>query len=584
MSSIKWVFTYVNKYKFRFYSAFVAALICSLMSMINPYLSGVIVDDVIMKNKSGILIYILGIMVFITVLKSVIRYTYQMVFEHVSQNVIFEIRQQMYEKLQELDLDYYNRTRTGDIMARMTGDMDAIRHFIAWVMYNIFENVTMFVFAIGTMFVINSQFTIFMFLLTPLVAYCAYKMTVKCNPIFYDIRERFSKLNTVVQENISGNRVVKAFAKEKYEISKFEERNKEYMDSNMDLAKVIQKYMPMLNALSNMFSVIMILVGGILIINEKLTMGELVIFNGLIWAINNPVNMVGWLINDVQRFLAASKKMRMLLGEQTKVANPKNGIKPSKIKGEIEFRNVNFEYGDEQVLKNVNFHVRPGQRIAIFGQTGSGKSTIINLIERFYDAQSGEVLIDGVDIKKYDLHALRRNISISMQDVFLFSNTIEDNIRYGIPDIDNSKISWAAEMSDADNFINKLADSYETIVGERGVGLSGGQKQRITLARSIIKDPSILILDDTTSALDVETEAAIQRNLKSIYKGKTTFIIAHRISSIKNSDLILVLDNGEIIESGTHEELINAHGHYYDVYKEQYGEYINDGDKKREVI
>lgn len=584
MSSIKWVFTYVNKYKFRFYSAFVAALICSLMSMINPYLSGVIVDDVIMKNKSGILIYILGIMIFITGIKSVIRYTYQMVFEHVSQNVIFEIRQQMYEKLQELDLDYYNRTRTGDIMARMTGDMDAIRHFIAWVMYNIFENVTMFVFAIGTMFVINSQFTIFMFLLTPLVAYCAYKMTVKCNPIFYDIRERFSKLNTVVQENISGNRVVKAFAKEKYEISKFEERNKEYMDSNMDLAKVIQKYMPMLNALSNMFSVIMILVGGILIINEKLTMGELVIFNGLIWAINNPVNMVGWLINDVQRFLAASKKMRMLLGEQTKVANPKNGIKPSKIKGEIEFRNVNFEYGDEQVLKNVNFHVRPGQRIAIFGQTGSGKSTIINLIERFYDAQSGEVLIDGVDIKKYDLHALRRNISISMQDVFLFSNTIEDNIRYGIPDIDNSKISWAAEISDADNFINKLADSYETIVGERGVGLSGGQKQRITLARSIIKDPSILILDDTTSALDVETEAAIQRNLKSIYKGKTTFIIAHRISSIKNSDLILVLDNGEIIESGTHEELINAHGHYYDVYKEQYGEYINDGDKKREVI
>ncbi|MCQ2019235.1 ABC transporter ATP-binding protein (plasmid) [Clostridium butyricum] len=584
MSSIKWVFTYVNKYKFRFYSAFVAALICSLMSMINPYLSGVIVDDVIMKNKSGILIYILGIMVFITGIKSVIRYTYQMVFEHVSQNVIFEIRQQMYEKLQELDVDYYNRTRTGDIMARMTGDMDAIRHFIAWVMYNIFENVTMFVFAIGTMFVINAQFTIFMFLLTPLVAYCAYRMTVKCNPIFYDIRERFSKLNTVVQENISGNRVVKAFAKEKYEISKFEERNKEYMDSNMDLAKVIQKYMPMLNALSNMFSVIMILVGGILIINEKLTMGELVIFNGLIWAINNPVNMVGWLINDVQRFLAASKKMRMLLGEQTKVANPKNGIKPSKIKGEIEFRNVNFEYGDEQVLKNVNFHVRPGQRVAIFGQTGSGKSTIINLIERFYDAQSGEVLIDGVDIKKYDLHALRRNISISMQDVFLFSNTIEDNIRYGIPDIDNSKISWAAEMSDADNFINKLADSYETIVGERGVGLSGGQKQRITLARSIIKDPSILILDDTTSALDVETEAAIQKNLKSIYKGKTTFIIAHRISSIKNSDLILVLDNGEIIESGTHEELINAHGHYYDVYKEQYGEYINDGDKKREVI
>ena len=584
MGSIRWIFGYINKYKIRFYFAFVAVLISSLISMINPYLSGKLVDEVIMKNKLNMLIYILGIMILVTVIKAIIRYTYQMTFERVSQNVIFEIRQQMYNKLQELDLDYYNNTRTVDIMARMTGDMDAIRHFVAWVMYNIFENVTVFIFAIGSMFIINAKFTIFMFLLTPIVAYCAYKMTIESNPIFYDIREQFSKLNTVVQENISGNRVVKAFAKEKYEISKFEERNKSYMDSNMDLAKVTQKYMPILNGLSNMFTVVMILVGGILIINDKLTIGELVMFNGLIWAINNPMNMVGWLINDVQRFIAASRKIRILLSEETKIKNPVDGIKPKKINGEIEFRNVNFEYGYETVLKNINFHIKPGQRVAIFGQTGSGKSTIINLIERFYDVTSGEILIDGVNVKEYDIHALRKNISISMQDVFLFSNTIEDNIRYGIPEVENSRIAWAAEMSDADNFINKLSESYGTIVGERGVGLSGGQKQRITLARSIIKDPSILILDDTTSALDVETEAVIQKNLNTIYKDKTTFIIAHRISSIKNSDLILVLDNGEIVESGTHEELINAHGHYYEVYKEQYGEYIKDTSRREEVI
>ena len=584
MSSIRWIFKYVNKYKFRFYSAFIAVLICSFLSMINPYLSGVLVDEVIMKNKSSMLIYILGIMVFVTIMKAVIRYGYQMIFECVSQNVIFEIREQMYNKLQELDLSYYNKTRTGDIMARMTGDMDAIRHFVAWVMYNIFENVTLFLFAICTMFIINAKFTLFMFILTPLVAYCAYKMTIESNPIFYDIREQFSKLNTVVQENISGNRVVKAFAKEKYEISKFEDRNNSYMDSNMDLAKVTQKYMPILNGLSNIFTVVMILVGGILIINNKLTMGELVMFNGLIWAINNPMNMVGWLINDVQRFIAASRKIRILLSEETKIENPIGGIKPHKINGEIEFRNVSFEYGDEPVLKNINFHIKPGQRVAIFGQTGSGKSTIINLIERFYDVTSGEILIDGVNIKDYDVHALRKNISISMQDVFLFSNTIEDNIRYGRPHIDDSSVAWAAEMSQADSFINKLSESYETIVGERGVGLSGGQKQRITLARSIIKDPSILILDDTTSALDVETEAVIQKNLNSIYKGKTTFIIAHRISSIKNSDLILVLDNGEIIESGTHKQLINKHGNYYAVYKEQYGEYLKENYKREEVI
>lgn len=579
MSSIKWIFGYINKYKLKFYLSLLAVLLSSLISMINPYLSGKLVDEVIMKDNSNILIPILGIMIATTIIKAVIRYTYQRTFESVSQNVIFELRQEMYNKLQELDLDYYNKTRTGDIMARMTGDTDAIRHFAAWVIYNIFENFTVFIFALITMFLINAKFTLLMFAITPLVAYCAYKMTMESNPIFFAIREQFSKLNTVVQENISGNRVVKAFAKEDYEKSKFEDRNNGYMEANMELASVTQKYMPILNALSNMFTVVMILVGGILIINEKLTMGELVMFNGLIWAINNPMNMVGWLINDVQRFIAAAKKIRILINEETKIKNPVNGIKPEKIKGEIEFRNVSFEYDYEPILKNINFHVKPGQTVAIFGQTGAGKSTIINLIERFYDVTSGEILIDGVDIRKYDLQALRRNISISMQDVFLFSNTIEDNISYGVSEVDSNRVTWAAEMADASNFIQKLSDSYDTVVGERGVGLSGGQKQRITLARSIIKDPSILILDDTTSALDVETEAMIQKNLNSVYRDKTSFIIAHRISSIKDSDLILVLDDGKIVESGTHEELLNKEGHYYEVYKAQYGDYLSQTDE-----
>jgi ATP-binding cassette subfamily B protein len=425
-----------------------------------------------------------------------------------------------------------------------------------------------------------------MFVLTPLVAFCAFKFAKQANPIFFGIREQFSRLNTVVQENISGNRVVKAFAKEDYEISKFEERNQAYMDANMELASVAQKYLSTLNALSNMFTIVMILAGGIFVINDKLTMGELVMFNGLIWAINNPMNMVGWLINDAQRFIAAARKMKILVNEETKIKNPVDGIKPEKLKGEIEFKNVSFEYDYEPILKNINFKVKPGQRVAIFGQTGAGKSTIINLIERFYDTTSGEILIDGIDIRKYDLQALRKNISISMQDVFLFSNTIEENISYGVSEADNSKITWAAEMADANNFIQKLSDSYETVVGERGVGLSGGQKQRITLARSIIKDPSILILDDTTSALDVETEAMIQNNLNTIYKGKTSFIIAHRISSIKDCDLILVLEDGSIIESGTHKELLDKKGHYYGVYQAQYGDYLGDTDEEssKEVV
>ncbi|BCZ44291.1 ABC transporter ATP-binding protein [Clostridium gelidum] len=586
MSSIKWIFGYINKYKFRFYVALSAVLLSSLISMVNPYLSGKLVDEVIIKNNGNALIPILGSMIIATILKTIIRYTYQMTFEFVSQNVIFELRQNMYNKLQELDLDYYNKTRTGDIMARMTGDMDAVRHFVAWVIYNIFENVTVFIFAIVSMFIINVKFTLLMFALTPLVAFCAYKFAKQANPIFFGIREQFSKLNTVVQENISGNRVVKAFAKEDYETSKFEEKNKAYMDANMELANVAQKYLPMLNALSNIFTIVMILAGGIFVINEQLTMGELVMFNGLIWAINNPMNMVGWLINDAQRFIAAARKMKILVNEETKIKNPIDGIEPKKLKGEIEFRNVSFEYDYEPILKDISFKVKPGQTIAIFGQTGAGKSTIINLIERFYDATSGEILIDGIDIRKYNLQALRKDISISMQDVFLFSNTIEENISYGVSEADNSKVTWAAEMADANNFIQKLSDSYETVVGERGVGLSGGQKQRITLARSIIKDPSILILDDTTSALDVETEAMIQKNLNTVYKAATCFIIAHRISSIKDSDLILVLDEGKIVESGTHKELLNNKGHYYGVYKAQYGDYLDEvnGEKNKEVV
>ncbi|OOM73761.1 putative ABC transporter ATP-binding protein [Clostridium puniceum] len=586
MSSIKWIFTYIRKYKFRFSFALTAVLLSSLIAMINPYLSGKLVDEVIMNNRRDILLPILEMMVVATVVKAIIRYTYQMTFEFVSQNVIFEIRQKMYDKLQELDLDYYNKTRTGDIMARMTGDMDAVRHFISWVMYNICENIAVFVFAILSMFMINAKFTLMMFTLTPLVAYCAYKFAKQANPMFFTIREQFSKLNTVVQENISGNRVVKAFAKEDYEILKFEERNRAYMDANMDLANVAQKYMSMLNALSNMFTIVMILVGGIFVINETLSMGELVMFNGLIWAINNPMNMVGWLINDTQRFIAAARKIKMLIEEETKIKNPTYGIKPKKLMGEIEFKNVSFEYDYEPILKNINFKVKPGQTVAIFGQTGAGKSTIINLIERFYDTTSGQILIDGIDIKKYDLKALRKNIAISMQDVFLFSNTIEENISYGVSKVDNNRVAWAAKMADANNFIQKLSDSYETVVGERGVGLSGGQKQRITLARSIMKYPSILILDDTTSALDVETEAMIQENLNTIYKDKTCFKISHRISSIKDSDLILVLEDGEIVESGTHEELLSMRGNYYRVYNAQYGDYLNEKDyeNSREVV
>lgn len=423
------------------------------------------------------------------------------------------------------------------------------------------------------MFYINYKFALIMLIITPFIGYFAYNMTRDVGPTFYAIREQFSKLNTIVQENISGNRVVKAFAKEDYETSKFQRENQAFMDRNLESAKMWEKYLPILTSFSNMFSVIMILAGGILVIKGSMSIGDLVVFNSLIWALNNPMNMVGWLINDIERFIASSRKIRMLISADAKIKSNDKAAAKNRIHGDIEFKNVSFKYGDEAVLENIDFKAKSGQTVAILGPTGCGKSTLVSLIQRFYDACEGEILIDGKNIKKYNLQKLRDSISAAMQDIFLFSDTIEGNIAYGTPDASFEKVKWAAEVSDADEFISKLSNGYDTIVGERGVGLSGGQKQRIALARAVIKEPSILILDDTTSSLDVETEIMIQKNLRKYLRNKTTFIIAHRISSVKNADLILVMDEGRIVESGTHDELLKKKGYYANVYENQYGNF-----------
>lgn len=582
MESIKWISNYIKKYKIRFIIALILVLICSGMNMINPYLSGVIVDEVITKGNTKLLLPILAVMICINVIKSIIRYYYQFSFEIVSQNSIYEIRNNMYTKLQNLDCQYYNENRTGDLMSRMTGDMEAIRHFLAWVIYNVFENLTIFIFSVCLMFYINWKFTLIMISVTPIIGYFASKMTIEVGPTFFNIREQLSKLNTVVQENISGNRVVKAFAREDFEIKKFDSENEGFFKANIESAAVWEKYLPILDSLAGLLSVEMTFFGGILVIQNSMTLGELVIFNSLIWAINNPMRMVGWLINDIERFVAASKKIRLLLNTESKIQNKENNLAVKEIRGEIEFKNVSFFFDNERILNNISFKAEPGQTIGIIGPTGAGKSTLINLIERFYDASSGELLLDGKNITDYNYRLVRDNVAVAMQDVFLFSNSVRNNISYGVSSIDNKRIYEAAKAACAHDFILKMTDGYETIVGERGVGLSGGQKQRIALARALIKDTPILILDDTTSALDMETEYEIQKNLKNICSEKTCIIVANRIASVKNADLILVLKEGKITEAGKHEELLNMKGYYYSVYNNQWGDF--DKELRKEVI
>lgn len=580
--AFKWVWKYARKYKGRIIVAFILVIICSAMSMVAPYLSGIIVDKVIRGKQINILIPLLIFITGITLLRSLLRYTFLILLEGMSQNSIFDIRNDIYSNLQKLDFDFFDKTNTGDVMNKMTGDIDAVRHFLAYVGYNVVENSLIFLFGIGIMFSINYKLTLLLLVFTPPIAYFARKLAIDVKPTFFNVRQQFSRLNSVAQENISGNRVVKAFAKEEFEIEKFGKENEEFKKRNVDSAKVWGKYLPIIDSLSISLTIMLILFGGIMVINKSITMGNLVTFNALIFAINNPMRVAGWLINDIQRFSACGEKIMELMYIQPKIKNSKHQVEEDRIRGNIEFKNVSFNYGDEEVLENINLKVNPGQTIAIIGHTGSGKSTLVSLLCRFYECTKGEILVDGHDIKDFNLRRLRKNIAVAMQDIFLFSDTIEGNIAYGSPRASMDEVRWAAGIAGADDFINNMEEGYDTIIGERGVGLSGGQKQRIALARALLKNPSIIILDDTTSSLDIETENKIKRSLDKFFKDKTTFIIAHRISSVKNADMILVLNNGKIVERGTHSELLKEKGEYYGVYINQFGNF--DDSIGKEVV
>lgn len=576
MKSVKWIWQYVKEYKVGYIIAMLLVLLTSVINMVNPFIAGNIVDKVLKGGQTSILLPLVGVMIVVVLLKAIITYSFQMIFEIISQKVLFKIREGLYEKLLVLDGGFYSKTKTGDIMARMTGDTDAIRHFIDWVVYNILSASTLFLFAIISMFSVDFRLTLIMLIIAPIIGVLAYKLGENIGPTFQGTRNAYSRLNSVVQENISGNRVVRAFGREEFEIDKFMKENQNYKDKNLKTIEVAAKYLPVIEFLSSSLSVIMVLFGGLLVIYKYMTLGDLVTFNSLLWAINTPMRMCGYLINDSQRFIASSEKIIELLNTEESIKNKENTKKVDKLKGNIRFENVSLDLDGRRVLNNVSFEVKNGQTIGLVGHTGSGKSLIINLMTRFYDPTEGAIYIDNINIKDIDLDLLRGSISTAMQDIFLFSDTVNENIAFAKPDALKEEIIKTAKMAQAEEFINLLEDKYETIIGERGVGLSGGQKQRLSLARAMIKDVPIFVLDDVTSAVDMETEKKIQEALKTIKNKRTNFIIAHRISSLKHADIILVLNEGEIIERGSHENLIAKKGYYFRIFETQYGDFSKD--------
>lgn len=573
MTAMKWFYSFLKKHNRSMMLGLVMVTAISVLAIVKPIVSGSIVDDVITDGQYDLLPKLIALLIIITVLRGLLRYWSQVIFETCSQDVLYSMRDTVYRKLLQEDFNFYNKNRTGDLLSRQTGDMDAIRHFIAFVIYQVYEMVFLFLFALIMIFTVNWKLALCMCVVLPFALLVTLSQRKNGRPHFQRIRNQFSSLNTFVQENISGNRVVKAFSKEDYEIGKFNKENDAYRDAELAAAAIWTRYVPQFEFLSNMLTVILMLVGSIMVIRGTMTLGNYVTVNGYLWMLTNPLRAIGWRINDIQRFTTSVEKIYATYSEEPNVKDPKNAIPCTKLNGNVEFRNVSYSADDEEIIHHVSFKVKSGQTVGILGSTGSGKSTIMNLLCRFYDVTDGEVLVDGRNVKDLDLYNLRQNIGMAMQDVFLFSDTIEGNIAYSKPDCPFEEVQKAAIMADANNFIKEMPDGYDTIVGERGVGLSGGQKQRISLARALLKEPSILILDDTTSAVDMETESYIQQQLNNIGHKCTIFVVAYRISSIKDSDLILVLNDGEIVEQGTHEELMKNNGYYTTVFRHQYGEF-----------
>ena len=582
VSKIKWLWMNMEGVRFIFVLALLGTVTYNIMQLTVPYFTSEIVDKFIsgtdaaynLQHNREELYVLLACMVGFTLLRVIIVYLDCMAYEHTSQRALYRIRNFLYDKIQRQDMKFYAKYRTGDLMTRVTGDLDACRHMIAWVIRAVIESFSLFFATAGYLFWVNWKLALTIVSLAPFIFFIIYKFRRQVAPMHRNLREKLANMNTYAQENISGNRVVKAFAREDYEIEKFDNANADFKENSVKTNMTWIKFYPYVDGIASMMSVLLLLVGGVFLIRETLTMGEYVAFSGLVWALQNPMRQMGGIMNEFQRFTAASAKVMEIYYSDPEIVDPENPVKhPEPFKGKIEFKNVSFQYSDGNypVLKDISFVAEPGSTVAIMGETGCGKTSLIHLIPRFFEPTSGEVLIDDVNVNRYKLHELRQNIGLATQDVLLYSDTIEGNIAYGAQNLTADQVEKFAKYSAASEFISKMPDGYDTIVGERGVGLSGGQKQRISLARALAIEPSILILDDTTSAVDMETEKEIQHSLRELDFACTKIVIAQRISTTKSADKILVLQDGRITEEGTHEELLKKKGYYYELVQLQTG-------------
>lgn len=570
---MKRIIKYAFRYKLLVIVPTIAMLFGVILDLFNPYFSKVMIDSVITKGNLGLLPGILLAIAFITIGRSVLGYIKEYVSDYLSTEVAKQMKEDLYNHIQSLPYSYFDEMNTGELMSRIGEDVDNVWRTTGFGFRLFVENAIYFVLATVILIYLNWMLALLCLSIMIPIAYIAVKLEKKADETYSKISDQTAIMNTTAQENISGVRLVKAFAREKHEVLKFLDLNNTNFKLNVEQANTIGKYYPLIEFLTNLSIILMICIGGIFVINKKITIGTLVAFNGYIWMLITPMRMLGWLTNMLAQTNASAQKIFKIMDTVPKIKDSEAPVHLKNIKGNIKFNNVTFRYKDEPVLQNISFEAPAGSSVAIMGTTGSGKTSIVNLIGRYYDVADGSVEIDGVDVRKLCIKELRSKMSVVSQDVFLFSETVENNVRMGKQDASMEEIRESCSQACADDFIMELQDGYNTLIGERGIGLSGGQKQRISISRALIHNSSILILDDATSALDMETEYALLKNLKERKQKPTTFIIAHRISAVKNADQILFIDNGNVVEKGTHEELLKLKGKYYEIYCEQFKDF-----------
>lgn len=584
-SKLAWLWENMKGYRAIYFIGILGTIVYNVMQLVVPHITQILVDLFLtgddaaanLTNKRDVFFQLIIAMVLLTLLRTLIVYLVCMDVEHVSQKVLYRVRTHLFDKIERQDMQFYNTYRTGDLMTRVTGDLDAVRHMIAWVIRCIVESFALLLATMVYFFYMDWRLAIAVLAIAPFILIVIVLFRNKVAPRHKELREKLSSLNTAAQENISGNRVVKAFAREDYEIDKFDKCSVEYSKTNMKTAMTWLEYFPYIETFANLMPIVLLIVGGLFIMNGQLSMGEYVAFSSLIWAVQNPMRMLGNIMNEFQRFSAASDKVMEIYYSEPTIVDSEDAVDlPDRFKGKVEFKNVSFKYEDGTlpVLHDISFVANPGETVAIMGETGCGKTSLIQLIPRFYEPNEGTVLVDDIDVNRMKLKQLRHNIGLATQDVLLYSDSIDGNIAYGDSSLTQEEVEKFAKYSAAAKFITKMPEGYDTIVGERGVGLSGGQKQRISLARALAVKPAILILDDTTSAVDMETEKEIQHSLKELDFPCTKIIIAQRISTTKFADKILIIKDGRIAEEGTHDELVAKKGYYYELVQLQTGEEV----------